>query len=379
MTPKPIEIHFLDVGHGDSILIRLPDDSVIMIDSNAPARSVPPASLSVLERWAKERGRKDIVIDLLCLTHFDQDHYRGMTNVLDQSRVLGLILPAETNQKEFSQRFNEQMEKFVRTTSQEVCQRLKRNAEEFEGLVRRLKSVGQQLHKEKRICERADAYKPLGNFGGADVTILGPTQNRVDPLRQELIDELLAAMAAGHTASGPDGRQLNNELSCILWLNYGNGSLLLTGDATLDSLEEAVNAYRRRQAHMQGAKPLRLNLLKVPHHGSRHSSRAGLWPELLEPRSWAIVSAGRRRPKHPDLDTLKQLSEVDSIGIRCTNPCEHRNSEGLDAYEEEALCNENGLFLSEAEQPNGHCVFHMHFDGRIEPVQTPDIDCEFHC
>src|ERR1051325_6771563 len=78
------QVHFFDVGQGDSILIELPTDEIIIIDCHVSAESTDrkPPVLSYLQQNAKKR-KKPYNIDLLCLTHPDRDHYRGMNDLLD--------------------------------------------------------------------------------------------------------------------------------------------------------------------------------------------------------------------------------------------------------------------------------------------------------
>ncbi len=72
----------------------------------------------------------------------------------------------------------------------------------------------------------------------------------------------------------------DNDRSCVLSIRAGEHRALLTGDIELDGERELLRA----------ASPGAVDLLVVPHHGSRSSSS----PELIDatrPR-WALISAG---------------------------------------------------------------------------------------
>lgn len=71
-----LEVHFLDVGYGDAILLRLPEGGAVLIDGGAPERG--PRVLSVLRDMEVDR------VDVLLITHFHQDHAGGLGPVLDQ-------------------------------------------------------------------------------------------------------------------------------------------------------------------------------------------------------------------------------------------------------------------------------------------------------
>ncbi len=78
-----LEIHFIDVGQGDGILIKTPNDETIIIDGG-------PYDDFSKKISAKLPYRKRN-IDLLVITHAHQDHYLGLINVLENYRVDNII------------------------------------------------------------------------------------------------------------------------------------------------------------------------------------------------------------------------------------------------------------------------------------------------
>jgi competence protein ComEC len=88
----------------------------------------------------------------------------------------------------------------------------------------------------------------------------------------------------------------NNNLSCVLRISIGGTRILLTGD-----IEATVE--RRLQRDLQ-----RVDILLVPHHGSRSSSTPG-FVTALSPR-YALVSAGyRNRFGHPHPDVVARYGD----------------------------------------------------------------------
>ena len=84
------------------------------------------------------------------------------------------------------------------------------------------------------------------------------------------------------------GVMSGNDESVVLRLVYGDVSILLTGD-----IEEVAE-----QALVSGAMPLRSDLIKVPHHGSKTSSTEAFLA-AVDPR-YAVISVGERsRFGHP--------------------------------------------------------------------------------
>jgi len=77
--PKYFSIDFFDVGSGDAILIRTPDNFKILVDGGPSSR--------ILERLGKAMGPLDRKIDLLILTHPHEDHVFGAFEALKRYEI----------------------------------------------------------------------------------------------------------------------------------------------------------------------------------------------------------------------------------------------------------------------------------------------------
>lgn len=74
-----LELHFIDVGMGDSMLIDLPDGSNILVDAGGPESG--PGLVRYLKGEGVER------IDRLIFTHPHDDHIGGIFNLLSEFKV----------------------------------------------------------------------------------------------------------------------------------------------------------------------------------------------------------------------------------------------------------------------------------------------------
>lgn len=74
-----LEVHFLDVGQGDAIYIRTPDEFDILIDGG-PNKNVLSQLGQVMPFW-------DHDIDIMILTHPHSDHVTGLVEVLRRYNV----------------------------------------------------------------------------------------------------------------------------------------------------------------------------------------------------------------------------------------------------------------------------------------------------
>lgn len=79
-TDGRLHVHFLDVGQGDSIFIVSPEGRQVLVDGG-------PGVEDAVQAIGKRLKFSDRDLDLVVLTHPDQDHFRGLTEVLDRYDV----------------------------------------------------------------------------------------------------------------------------------------------------------------------------------------------------------------------------------------------------------------------------------------------------
>jgi competence protein ComEC len=80
MADNRLHVYFLDVGQGDAILVRAPDGRTILIDGGPSPAALLNEIGEVLPFW-------DRSLDLVVLTHPDQDHLTGLIPLLDRYRI----------------------------------------------------------------------------------------------------------------------------------------------------------------------------------------------------------------------------------------------------------------------------------------------------
>ncbi len=75
-----LHVHFLDVGQGDSVLIVTPEGRQVLVDGGPGTVGAARALGAKISFWDRE-------IDMVVLTHPDEDHFRGLVEVLDRYEV----------------------------------------------------------------------------------------------------------------------------------------------------------------------------------------------------------------------------------------------------------------------------------------------------
>jgi competence protein ComEC len=243
-TPAPsgdeLQVHVLNVGQGDSILIIAPGGKVVLVDAGVPGSG--RVVLDAMKRYNLDH------IDLMVATHAHADHIGGADEVMRRTKVTTVLdskVPNATkNYEDFLSAINQTGAKYVAA------------------------SPGQKFD--------------LG--GNATLTVLAPIQPffTKDQLRS--------------------GANEPNANSVVTRLDYGDFSMLLTGDAEAETEERLMS---------KGAN-IKAKVLKVGHHGSRYASS----DKFLRQGGFesAIISDGPdNRYGHPNQDTLDRFK---ALGVK---------------------------------------------------------------
>ncbi|MFD4957824.1 ComEC/Rec2 family competence protein [Microbacterium sp. NPDC058389] len=240
-------------------------------------------------------------IDLVISTHPDTDHLNGIKTLLEACTVgeLMIHLPWKHNSR----------------------------AHEIGNYDRIVEVVNLAVSKSVTVTE---PFAGTDRFGGA-VTILGPAL----PYYESMLDEAVADAAGTSSASlsaGGFGHALltkgakvlervraaypfetldniddtgaRNNMSVITLLRVAGERILLTGDAGIGALDQAIDAYEIVMGGRISTYPL--DLLQAPHHGSRHNLGPAILDRILgtkghphNPNASALISSAKNSEKHP--------------------------------------------------------------------------------
>ena len=208
-TQKKLRINFIDVGQGDSTLIRTETNKVILIDSGgSTASSSFDVGNKVLLPYLLDRRIKKI--NFIIVSHFDADHCQAFETVIDNINVRKVV----------------------------VCKQ-SMITQEYLNIINKCKKKNIKII----VVERGDKLKIDKR---AEFEILHPGERFLD-----------------------DGKGGLNANAIVCKMNYklDNGkvfSILFTGDIEVEAEKELEQVY---------GKKLKADILKIAHHGSKTSSR----------------------------------------------------------------------------------------------------------
>ncbi len=87
---QDLEINFIDVGQGDSTLIRVNDKSILIDGGGSAFESESDVGEMTLLPYLLDRGL--ISIDYVIVSHFDADHYKGLIYVVENLKIKNVVI-----------------------------------------------------------------------------------------------------------------------------------------------------------------------------------------------------------------------------------------------------------------------------------------------
>lgn len=169
-----LHVYFLDVGEGDAIFVRTPEGQQILVDGG-------PSPATLLSELGEVMPPWDRSIDLVVLTHPDEDHMVGAVGALERYHVESVLDSAAWGEE-----------------------------------------------------ARAAPWRAAVAGAGAQRAVALPG------MRLQAGRVLLTVVQAGAARITGKSEQNENDRSTVLRLDYGSTSVLLTGDAGQDAEDQMI-------------------------------------------------------------------------------------------------------------------------------------------
>lgn len=315
---KTLEIIVFNVGHGDNILIKFPDDKYGIIDFNYD-NNLNSFKESPSLTYLKRLKRDDIKFHFLHITHYHQDHTLGLNKFFEWVNGEETIVSKQQEPIEINEIWLPDLDRkqplHQLLENEEILTELKKNNKVTEAK----SSVNKSYELDKYRKNKKNKVRYL--FKGIELVedIILPQINFIclAPEVNQIINysELFYKRNKGFH---------RNDISTILQFIYKGKKYLFGGDAERKSWRSGINFYKKKHTNTWGK--IGSNFIKVSHHGSSNSSSIPYWKEVLtEPNPILAISAGlRNNMEFPNDKTLRQIEAVEkilenNIFIYCTN------------------------------------------------------------
>lgn len=288
---KELRVHVLDVGQGDAILIVSPEGKTVLVDAGDEKNGK-----KVVEALNAQGVQQ---LDYFIATHTHPDHVGGAAEVFGNFKV-GTVLhndypPPEAIAKEETAATAGKSgdKKQGRKQAAPPPKNAGRQGKVLElPTVKAYNSFKGAVEQTGTKFEKAEPDREIDLGGGARLIVLAP----IPPL---FTKEKIAASRKGNES---------NANSIVMRLEYGDFSMLLTGDAEEQTEERLV----------QKETNLAATVLKVGHHGSRYATSENFLKRVFRPddtqTKTAIISTSEfNRYGHPNQDVINRLK---SVGVK---------------------------------------------------------------
>lgn len=313
-----MDIKFLKANNGDSILISFQDNEDIkrniLIDGGMPQTYYNSGENSNGDLYytLKEIKTKGEIIDLLIITHIDEDHIGGVLKWLELDKIAYKLIDkvwfnsGKTIANYFNEKENEELNinlDIFKTTETSV-----RQGKVFEDYI--------EYHKiwDKEIIKFGGIVDCLG----VEIQILSPN----DSLLEKLLREYKKPIHNYHTGKNGNDWAINiidfiseegkpnfkfkkdtrvaNGSSIAFLLTFKDKKFLFLGDSHSEVIIASLNEIGYNKEF-----PLKAELMKVSHHGSYQNTSKDLL-EIVETSNY-IISTSSESHNHPDKRTLSRI------------------------------------------------------------------------
>lgn len=299
-TDKHLKIYYIDVGQGDGTLIEI-GNIKILIDGG-PKSNVH----DYLSKWQYSYDfddNKTVHIDHVIVSHFDADHYFGLTDIINDKRfTFGTVYHNGIA------RFNTKKGKRLDQYNQDLGTTETHNNEEF------LITVFDDLDSLKNLKKLGGFQRGFGYF--VEALIDAENQNRLNSVKMltnqdgTLINQLINQQSFVVDILGPVRNKVNGNMvfrwfkdsshtrnghSVVVKMTYGSCSMLFGGDLNEPSEIHLLDHYKPNN-------PFRVDVAKSCHHGSSDFTIDFL--KEVRPFATVISSGDNENYSHPRADTI---------------------------------------------------------------------------
>lgn len=288
-----LEVTVIGPGHGESVVVHLGQGEWIVVDSCID--SSEPQAKSAPLRYLEEIGVvPSVAVKLVIVSHWDDDHVRGISELLKACPSAIFCCSTVLAQQEFTE--------FVEAVASSGAATGQGNVSEFKKVLAYLGETKQQM----RI---ATPGRQLLDSSIAKVRSWSPNDLENQKFLSYVAQNFPKAWTFGRRMVAPS----RNLTSVVLTVEVGETSILLGADMEATGSDEsgwgAIVAEGRRNGMEKS------QIVKIPHHGSSGSHDERMWGELLVSKPISVVAPfgrGKLQSRPPKTTDVRRISGLSS-------------------------------------------------------------------
>lgn len=360
----------LQAKHGDSLILHYGDKKsprFIVIDGGPATvykKWLGPRLEELREKWGATSAsgiNKVLPIDLLMVSHIDDDHINGVLALFDKLDEGGAEKPykiatlwhnafddilgndddelrkavgselataaAAGTLMDFVEAIDTEQDEETELERERIAvaanvpqgQRLRDAARKMKAQLNCLTLQDAQKGKTRQLISSPKGAKLYDFNGGLNFCILGPAEDRLTELQKEWAKAVRAAKKKKQSAKALAAAYLDksafNLSSIVIVAELGGKRMLLTGDARGDYVLEGLKNAKL----LKNGKTVHFDLLKVMHHGSDRNVEQAFF-ETVTADHYVVSADGKHN--NPDIKTLEWIADArgdDQYVIHMTN------------------------------------------------------------
>ena len=294
MTDVPdsdeFELSVFGGGYGESICAHVGSGIWIVVDSCLHPESGNPVALDYLGELGVEI---DKLVGLVLVTHWDDDHIRGISKIVEVCSSSRVAVSGALRSKEA----------IAFILSQESASTASGSGvDELRKILETCRKTGRLTFAKTNL-----PLFPIPPGSDPNVTALSPSEDSCTRSIEWLIGAAFSAdITVARRYKAPD---TPNGASVASYVKALGSQVLLGAD-----LEVSTNPLAGWKAVVDYAKPSDQSIaIKIPHHGSVTGHDDLIWTELMAPDSLAIVTPWNRGrghlPGEEDLDRIRSVAK----------------------------------------------------------------------
>lgn len=293
-----LKIVFLDVGHGDSIIIEWigedGKDRIGVIDCNL-VQLEKRSPVNPVLNYVIRRGIK--VLDFILLTHPHTDHYSGMYHLITEMDKFGFSFKTFFHTSDYN-------EKFIFSTV---------SSSDRDYLTLLFNKINALAKKNKIELESVrDRFESISLNKDLELSFLAPTSRQINAYKNYVMDLDLKTMKL-KKKNNPRA----NRLSTITRIGdkKKNWNVLLTSDAPKASFKNII-----KKSKLIGE----LLVIQIPHHGSKKNFELDFYDKTpLRKNTPGCISSGEKY-NHPSFEILPSL-KAHGLDLMSTSGLNNKN------------------------------------------------------
>lgn len=248
-----LELYFFNVGHGDSIAIKFPNNEWGVIDCNLCDGQREPNVLKFLIKNNVER------LKFVCVTHPHIDHFLGMERIVEN--------------------YNNNIDNFILFDNGQNSVYERQDS----SLSKALSTFFQFQNRKIILASKGEKYK----VGDLEINLLNPNS--------QISEELFGKYFEGRQKS------VLNKLSVVMHFEHNGCHVLLNADVPQKECTEFLKNT-----------PVKADIIKISHHGSIHYNSEKLITSIGKQGCISIISSdgNQKYPSVPHEDVLNCLEQT---------------------------------------------------------------------